>query len=99
MTTDQADHASHSAGAAPRDGQIERAAHLMATDPDRAGLWKSATSRVITRAGQSGLRREVALRLLAAGIDANDSGLLQAVRHNQALGIGVPERRPTWTAT
>jgi hypothetical protein len=97
-----ADRAAYAAGVAYRDGQLERAAHLIATamglDPARRDLWESRAQQVMTRAGQiragqSGLRREVALRLLAAGIDANDPGLQQVARHNQALGIGVPGRK------
>ncbi len=102
MSAERADRAAYAAGVACRAGQLERAAHLIATamglDPARRDLWESRAQQVMTRAGQiragqSGLRREVALRLLAAGIDANDPGLQQAVRHNQALGIAVPERK------
>ncbi len=99
---DRADRAAYAAGVEYRDGQLERAAHLIATamglDPARRDLWESRAQQVMTRAGQirvgqSGLRQQVTLRLLAAGIDANDPGLQQAVRHNQALGIGVPGRK------
>jgi hypothetical protein len=95
MSAEQADRAAYAAGVACRDGHLERAAHLVATamgaDPDRAPLWKSCAQQVIAAAGQLGLRREVALRLLAGGIDANDPGLQPAARHNQAPGTGVPE--------
>ncbi len=96
MSAERADRAAYAASVAYRDGQLERAAHLIATamglDPGRRDLWESRAQQVMTRAGQSGLRREVALRLLAAGIDANDPGLQHAVRHNQALGIAVRKR-------
>jgi hypothetical protein len=96
MSAEQADRAAYDAGVACRDGHLERAAHLVATamgaDPDRARLWKSCAQQVITAAGQAGLRRQVTRRLLAAGIDANDSGLQQAARHNQAPVAGAPER-------
>jgi hypothetical protein len=92
----RADQAAYDAGCAYRDGQLERAAHLISTamglDPERRDLWESRAQQVIAAADRSGLRRQVTLRLLAAGIDANDPGLQQAVRHNRALGIGVPER-------
>jgi hypothetical protein len=97
MSAEQADRAAYDAGVACRDGQLERAAHLVATamgaDPDRAPLWKSCAQQVIAAAGQSGLRPQVTLRLLAAGIDANDPGLQQAAPHHQAPGIEVPERK------
>ncbi len=97
MSAEQADRAAHDASVACRDGHLERAAHLLATamgaDPGRAPLWKSYAQQVIAAAGQSGLRRHVTLRLLAAGIDANDPGLQPAARHNQAPGIAVPERK------
>jgi hypothetical protein len=92
----RADRAAYAAGCAYRDGQLDRAAHLIATamglDPDRRDLWESRAQQVIARADRQGLRAQVAVRLLAAGIDANDPGLQQVVRHNQALGVGVPER-------
>jgi hypothetical protein len=97
MSAERADRVAYAAGVAYRDGQLERAAHLIATamglDPARRDLWESRAQQVMTRAGRSGLRREVALRLLAAGIDANDPGLQQAARHNQAPGIAVPVRK------
>ncbi len=97
MSAERADRAAYAASVAYRDGQLERAAPLSATamgrDPARRDLWESRAQQVITRAGQPGLRQQVTLRLLAAGIDANDPGLQQAVRHNQALGIAVPERK------
>ena len=97
MSAERADRAAYAADVAYRDGQLERAAHLIATamglDPARRDLWESRAQQVMTRAGQAGLRRQVTLRLLAAGIDANDPGLQQAARHNQAPGIAVPERK------
>ncbi len=97
MSADRAVRAAYAAGVACRDGHLERAAHLIATamgaDPGRAPLWKSCAQQVIAAAGQSGLRRQVTLRRLAAGIDANDPGLQPAARHHQAPGTGAPERR------
>jgi hypothetical protein len=96
MSAERADRAAYAASVACRDGQLERAAHLIATamglDPARRDLWESRAQQVITRAGQAGLRHQVTRRLLAAGIDANDPGLQPAARHNQAPGIGVPGR-------
>jgi hypothetical protein len=103
MTTDEADRAAYAADVACRDGQLERAAHLLATamgtDPDRAGLWKSAASQLIARAGQAGLRRQVTLRLLAAGIDATIPDCSRqpgTTRHPESEC--QRGKRPTWIA-
>ena len=97
MSAEQAGRAAYAAGVARRDGQLERAAHLVATamgaDPGRAPHWKCCAQQLIAAARQPGLRRQVTLRLLAAGIDANDPGPQPAARHHQAPGTGVPGRK------
>jgi len=91
MSAEQADRAAYAAGVACRNGHLDHAAHMVATamgaDPDRADIWRSCAQQVIAAARQSGLRRQVTLRLLAAGIDANDPGLQPAARHSQTPGL------------
>ena len=103
MSAERADRAAYAAGVAYRDGQLERAAHLIATamglDPSRRDLWESRAQQVITRAGQPGLRREVALRLLAA---ASTRTTPDCSRQPGTTGHSESERqrgkRPRWTA-
>ena len=85
-----ASHADYAAGVAWRAGDLEHAARLIADaralDPDRAAVWDKRERAIRGTAGTTiPLQEQVAARLFAAGITADDPGLQQLTAWNRSV--------------